>query len=87
MYVEWQVRVSSWNMSPRTIGSHDETFIGALVHMRRAFDRRRGHAPTGFVEMPTTLDQWRAFFKLWLFGPPPPKQAKLRKWLHPAPGR
>ena len=65
----------------------------ALMDMRKAFDRRR-HKPfcsSGSMDMPTTLADWREFFRLYLFGPREPTQTTLQKWLRsgsrPAPGR
>ena len=65
----------------------------ALMDMRKAFDRRR-HKPfcsSGSMDMPTTLADWREFFRLYLFGPREPTQTTLQKFLRsgsrPAPGQ
>ena len=60
-----------------------------LMMMRRAFDRRRHNqaCSSGFMDMPTTLADWREFFRLWLFGPREPKQTTLQKLLRPASGQ
>ena len=55
----------------------------ALMDMRKAFDRRR-HKPfcsSGSMDMPTTLADWREFFRLYLFGPREPTQTTLQKFL------
>ena len=82
----WQVlvHVPSWETAPT---GHSDHPVTALACMRRAFDRRRDLSVTGFVEMPATRQQWCAFSRHWLFGPPQPKQTTLRNWLRPAPGR
>jgi hypothetical protein len=64
-------------------GTYSSSCILELMAMRRAFDRRR-HKPgcsSGFMDMPTTLADWREFFRLWLFGPREPTQTTLQKWL------
>ena len=64
-------------------GRNSSSCILELMAIRRAFDRRR-HKPgcsSGFMDMPTTLADWREFFRLWLFGPREPRQTTLQKWL------
>ena len=61
-------------------GRNSSSCILELMAMRRAFDRRchKPGASSGFMDMPTTLDDWREFFRLWLFGPREPRQMTLQ---------
>ena len=71
--------VREWNLGSGTATN----CISALIAMRRAFDLRR-HKPgcsLGFMDMPSTLEDWREFFRMWLFGPRKPTQALLHHWL------
>ena len=82
----WRAFAGTWKF----LDSGDSSScILALEGMRKAFDRRR-HKPfssSGSMDMPTTLADWREFFRLWLFGPREPKQTTLQKLLRPASGQ
>ncbi len=53
-----------------------------LEDLRQDLDVRvRG--PQAIVEEPHTAQEWQAFARRWIFGPPEPKQMSLRRWLRP----
>ena len=71
----WHVR--SWG---RASGSRRVTEM--LEDVRELFDGRvpgPGAGMQAIVEAPCTAQQWQAFARRWIFGPPEPKQTSLRK--------
>ena len=54
-----------------------------LGQIRRYFARDDAK-PSGAMEVPTTLQEWRSFISLWLFSEAPGPQPTLSSWLSPA---
>ena len=78
-FCNWHVR--SWG---RASGSRRVTEM--LEDVRELFDGRvpgPGAGMQAIVEAPCTAQEWQAFARRWIFGPPEPKQTSLRKWLRP----
>ena len=73
--------VDSWG---RAYGGISITLL--LEDLREEFDGRvpgPGAGMQAIVEAPCTAQEWQAFARRWIFGPPEPKQTSLRKWLRP----
>ena len=73
--------VDSWNMSHT-----GWSLTRILADLREDFDGRvpgPGAGMQAIVEAPCTAQEWQAFARRWIFGPPEPKQTSLRKWLRP----
>ena len=73
--------VDSWNRA--YLGMSITRLLGEL---REEFDGRvpgPGARMQSIVEAPCTAQEWHAFARRWIFGPPEPKQTSLRKWLRP----
>ena len=62
----------------------DDSLTKVLEELRGHFDCRRA-GPSATMDVPSSLQEWRSFISLWLFGPPAPKQATLAKWLRRRP--
>ena len=69
-----------WSVPGHSSGGRSITQM--LERLREDFDGRvRG--PQAIVEEPHTAQEWQAFARRWIFGPPQPKQISLRGWLRP----
>ena len=67
------------------MGDHSRVNLTEVLdELRGHFDCRRA-GPSATMEVPSSLQEWRSFISLWLFGPPAPKQATLAKWLRRRP--
>ena len=55
--------------------------IPELLSTVRGYFDARCSIPSGWIEVPTTWRDWRAFMHRWLFGPPAFKQTTLDTWL------
>ena len=80
-HCSWSVHRDDWNMI-----SFDSRITELLEDLRKHFDGRvpgPGAGMQAIVEAPCTAQEWQAFARRWIFGPPEPKQTSLRKWLRP----
>ena len=82
----WTIRCRRGDTQLRNkVGYHcNESLTKVLEELRGHFDCRRA-GPSATMDVPSSLQEWRSFISLWLFGPPAPKQATLAKWLRRRP--
>ena len=75
-----------WSVASSGRSNSRSSVTRMLEDLRDEFDGRvpgPGAGMQAIVEAPCTAQQWQAFARRWIFGPPEPKQTSLRKWLRP----
>ena len=76
----------AWRIASRGRANYFHRVTRMLQDIREELDGRvpgPGAGMQAIVEAPCTDQQWQAFARRWIFGPPEPRQTSLRKWLRP----